>query len=305
MVLGVVKKIKAEVARVNAELVRPVWCASSLASPERRRQHLLWAFLLRAIQTHLYIHSCTFLCCMKNRSFCRFFFPWLEQDYQQYDARVERIAYRRRHQPDDQWVAPHNLELAAYSPATVNVLLFDVLRGAEQARLYAGKYVGKPEPWYYLETQGGEANPAKQYLKSRNVGLPMCHNRLLGYKVVRCTRPTVFLWPQFVVPSSKRVPRSEDHLENVGVLAYPDPTYYLNEMQKYFYRHPRLRALRAGQFFRYFAHSQSISSVGATHLPLDEAADAENANVPDDPAHRHYYEPASALGPSNSGSHPR
>ena len=131
-----------------------------------------------------------------------------------------------------------------------------MLRGAEQARLHAGKYVGKPEPWYYLETQGGDANPAKQYLKSRNVGLPMCHNRLLGYKVVCCTRHVVILWPQFV-PSCNRTRRSEDHLENVGVLAYPIPKYYLNEMQKYAYRHLNLRALRARQFFRYFVHGKA------------------------------------------------
>ena len=76
--------------------------------------------MLRSIQTRLYIHSCTFLYCMKNRASCRFFFPWAQQEHQQYDDNTQRIALQRRPPPDDQWVVPHNLEVAAFSPATVN-----------------------------------------------------------------------------------------------------------------------------------------------------------------------------------------
>ena len=60
---------------------------------------------------------------------------------------AERIELARPHGPDDRWVVPHNLELAAFSPATVNVMLFDPEWGAEESRQYAGKYCGKPEPW--------------------------------------------------------------------------------------------------------------------------------------------------------------
>ena len=41
---------------------------------------------------------------------------------------------------DDQWVVPHNLYLAVYSPSSVNVLAFDPQHGLDQARNYAAKY---------------------------------------------------------------------------------------------------------------------------------------------------------------------
>ena len=184
-----------ETARVNAELVR-LDLDQDFRWP---RLTLLWAFLLRAVQTLLYIHACTVRYCLKNSASCRFFFPWPEQEEQQYCETTQRLALRRRHAPDDQWVVPHNLELAAFSPATVKVMLFDSLRGADQCRLYACKYCGKPEPWYFLPTTGGEANPVKRFLQSRNVGLCMCHNRLLGFRVASSTVSTRYLWPQFTV----------------------------------------------------------------------------------------------------------
>ena len=54
---------------------------------------------------------------------------------------------------------PDNLELPLVSPATINVVPFDYLRGADQARLDACKNAGKLEPWFYMETTGSEANP--------------------------------------------------------------------------------------------------------------------------------------------------
>ena len=165
------------------------------------------------------------------RSSCRFFFPWPEQEEQQYDENTDRLALRRRHAPDDQWVVPHNLELMAFSPGTVNVVLFDYVRGADQCRSYACKYCGKEEPYYYLETStpGGEANPVKRYLQSRNIGLCMCHSRMLGFQVVRSTKPTRYLVDQFTVPDKDRFRRSEEHLEDV--IGYPDAEFYLNEVQ--------------------------------------------------------------------------
>ena len=153
--------------------------------------------------------------CMKNRSTCRFFFPWPEVRTQQYDETVERIELERPHQADDQWVVPHNLQLAAYSAATVNVMLFDPQYGVEQSRQYACKYCGKAEPWYYLETgnAGGESNPVKRFLKSRNVGMCMCHNRLMNFHVVRSTRPTQYIFPQFTVDAAARMSRTEQHKE--------------------------------------------------------------------------------------------
>jgi hypothetical protein len=131
---------------------------------------------------------------------------------QQYDENKQRIALRRRHAPDDKFVVSHNLELAAFSPATVNVMPFDFMRGADQCRSYACKYCGKLEPWYYMETStpGGEANPVKRFLQCRNVGLCMRQNRLMGFHVVRSTAPTFFLWPQFTIDPAARMARGQE-----------------------------------------------------------------------------------------------
>ena len=128
---------------MNAELVRPV--VDRDGPPDRVRKQLCWAFLLRTLQTRFYLHSCTMRYCLHNRPTCRFFFPWPEQFEQQFDEANERVAHRRRHPADDQYVVPHNLCLAAFSPATVNVVPFDPDMGADTARQYATKHVAKPE----------------------------------------------------------------------------------------------------------------------------------------------------------------
>eukprot|EP00973_Karenia_brevis_P033417 4608663-Karenia_brevis.AAC.1 len=73
-----------------------------------------------------------------------------------------------------------------FSPATVHVLPFDPHYGADTARQYCGKYASKAEKWYYLETQ---RDGVRDFIKARTIGLCMAHNRLLGYRVVRSTRP--------------------------------------------------------------------------------------------------------------------
>ena len=62
---------RTETARVNAELIR-LDLSQEFRWP---RETLLWAFLLRAIQTLLYIHACTTRYCLKNRESCRVFLP--------------------------------------------------------------------------------------------------------------------------------------------------------------------------------------------------------------------------------------
>ena len=62
------------------------------------------------------------------------------------------VALQRRLPEDDRWVIPHNLEMAMFSPATVNVLPFDPEHGADQTRQYVCKYGSKPEKYYFLET---------------------------------------------------------------------------------------------------------------------------------------------------------
>ena len=111
----------------------------------------------------------------------------------------------------------------------------------------------------FLAHFGGEANPVKRFLQTRNVGLCMCHNRLLGFHVVRSAVATVYLWPQFAVDANTRVERSPDHKENVP--NYPDSQYFLNEVQYYYsFRDALLRHLRVAQFARYFARQD-----GNTH----------------------------------------
>ena len=78
---------RTETARVLAELVRPLPCTDT----GHERERLLWAVLLRALQTQLYIHSCTALYCLHKRATCRFFFPWKEQAHQQYDENTNKL----------------------------------------------------------------------------------------------------------------------------------------------------------------------------------------------------------------------
>lgn len=87
---------------------------------------------------------------------------------QQHDCNTERVALCRRVVEDDQWVVPHELFLAMFSPASVNVLPFDPGHGADQARQYATKYASKPEKWYFLDTQ---QDGVKSFLKCRTVAM--------------------------------------------------------------------------------------------------------------------------------------
>ena len=134
---------------------------------------------------------------------------------------------------------------------------FDFLRGADQARLYACKYAGKPEPWFFMETTGGEANPVKRFLQCRHVGMPMCHSRMLGFHVVRSTVPTLYVFPQFTVANKARIERNPEHKQRSA--SCPDPQYYCNRMQQYYFRNEGLRHLRASQFFRYFSHQDTVA----------------------------------------------
>ncbi len=137
-------------------------------------------------------------------------------------------------------------------------------------------------------TPGGEANPIKRFLQTRNVGLCMCHNRLLGFHVVRSTVPTIFLYPQFTFDPTSRIARQEAHLQKVA--RYPDKHYYLQEIQYYFFRNEALRHLRPGQFFRYFKHRREEDQRKPLAMRTDENTIGvdDESRVPDDPTHRHY-----------------
>ena len=140
---------KAEMGRVNAEMVRPHCRQREGGAPWGGYDvdKLRVAGLARAILTRLYLHMCSPKYCLLDRTSCRFFYPWPYMAQQQHDDNTERVALRRRVVEDDQWVVPHELYLAMFSPASVNVLPFDPSHGADQARQYATKYASKPEKW--------------------------------------------------------------------------------------------------------------------------------------------------------------
>ena len=136
-----------EVARVNAEMVRPDALSSESGLPWGGYDvdMMRIAGLARTIQARLYVHTCNPKYCLQGRATCRFFYPWPEQRQQQFDENTDRVALRRLYPADDRWVVPHDIELAMFSPATINVLPFDPHRNVSEAMLYAGKYVSKPK----------------------------------------------------------------------------------------------------------------------------------------------------------------
>ena len=188
------------VARVWAEMVRPGVAHSDSDGPWAGHsvETLLVAGLARAIQTKLYLHSCTPKYCLKNRTKCRFFFPWPRQATQQYDANTERVALKRADPEDDQWVVPHSLSIAMFSPSTVNLLPFDPDHGTDTARQYVCKYASKPEKYFYIDSCDSSWTSVKYYLKARVVSLAMAINRLLENRCVRSTKAVVFTPAQFV-----------------------------------------------------------------------------------------------------------
>lgn len=271
---------RAEFGHVRTEMVRPStdgWGHGGFVDYEKLRI----AGLARAIQTRLYLHSCSHKYCLQNRSSCRFFFPFPEQPQQQYCMNCERVCGQRRCEEDDQWVNPHELYMAMFSPATVHCLPFDPRYGADTARQYCGKYASKSEKWYYLETSRGGV---RDFIKCRTVGLCMAHNRLLSYRVVRNTRPVVYTPADFVPLRENRTPRDPEHLERQ--LAYPDPQFYLSASGKYFFRHPELRHMRLEQYNRYFATTGDRDA--ADGPTLEDTMLEDDAVVQSEPGHRHY-----------------
>ena len=303
---------KAEVGRIWTEMVRPS-VAGERHGGFDDYQKLRLAGLARSIQSRLYLHSCSHKYCLANRSSCRFFFPFLHPSYyfmffnqcvffdksfkrfakrrwplqpqQQYCLNTDRVAGQRRLEEDDQWVNPHELYMAMFSPATVHCLPFDPRYGADTARQYCGKYAAKGEKHYFLETQrdGGQGQSGvRDFLKCRTVGLCMAHNRLLSFRVVRNTRPVQFTSAEFVPSRDRRTPREPTHLEKWP--QYPDAQFYLSYVQKYFFRHPSLRHLRVEQFTRYFA----CGGDRADGVTVEDTVNEDVGAVPLEEGHRHF-----------------
>ena len=112
--------------------------------------------------------------------------------------------------------------------------------------------MAKPESYAFLEAEAGdEWDPTKRYLETRTSGAPMTCNRLLGFHVVRCTKPVEFVYPKFTNDPAGQMLRTPDHKEKYP--KYPDPDHFLGLSQKYFFRAPELRHMRIGQVIRYFS----------------------------------------------------
>ena len=102
-------------------------------------------------------------------------------------------------------------------------------------------------------------NGLKDWLKSRTVGLCMAFNRILNFHVVRSTRPCQYTPACFIGRREYRNLRDPGHVQRVP--DYPDPKYYLNYTQKYFFRNPALRHLRVEQVsvFPFFKSPRTAS----------------------------------------------
>ena len=64
----------AEVGRITTEMVRPCVDGANFGGYSDVAK-LRIAGLARAVQSRLYLHSCSHKYCLQNRSSCRFFFP--------------------------------------------------------------------------------------------------------------------------------------------------------------------------------------------------------------------------------------
>jgi hypothetical protein len=128
-------------------------------------------------------------------------------------------------------------------------------------------------------------------LKCRTVGLCMAHNRLCNFHVVRSTRPVQYMPSSFVPGRDSRTARDDAHKRDNE--DYPDPDYYLNYTQKYFFRNAELLHLRAEQFNRYF----SLCGDSERSVTLDDTCEDDEDIVVPDLNHRHYDEEAEDVPP--------
>ena len=138
-------------------------------------------------------------------------------------------------------------------------------------------------------------NGVKDFLRCRTVGLPMVHNRLLGFQVVKSTRPVQYFVSAFIPGKDYRVPRSDSHKARCP--GFPDPHYHFNKTQEYLFRNERLRHLRLEAFHRYF----SCASEQHRDETLEDTV-GEPDNVFVDPCHRNYDPDAEALVPGEGAA---
>ena len=118
----------------------------------------------------------------------------------------------------------------------------------------------------------------------------MAHNRLMGFHMVRSTRPVQFTHAKFVPSKEFRTPRESSELA--------EDTYFMNNTQKYFFRSRELRHMRIEQFQRYFLIAGDASEA-RTALTLENTAEDEDDVVERQTHHRHYDSFAESVLPGN------
>ena len=133
-------------------------------------------------------------------------------------------------------------------------------------------------------------------LHCRTVGLCSAHNRLLNYRVVRSTRPVVWVPCSFAPPREKSTPRSPAHIERLPDYAHPH--FYLSATQAYFFRHESLRGLRIAQFNRYFLSVRDHAR--DDEETLENVADDEDDAVQAETWHRHFDSAAEEVAPGTA-----
>ena len=99
-----------------------------------------------------------------------------------------------------------------------------------------------------METQ---RDSVRDFLQCRTIGVCIAHARLLGFHVVRSTRPCSLLFTNLMQPKEFCAPRDERHLAKFPT--YPHPNLILSKTQKYFYRHNSILHLRLEQVVRYYS----------------------------------------------------
>ena len=128
---------------------------------------------------------------------------------------------------------------------------------------------------YFLETQKGGI---KDWLQCRTVGLPMTHNRLLNFHVVRNTRSVQFIFCHF--HRSMHVD-AEDRAGKMG-----DYGGSLGWTHKFFYRHESLRHLRPEQHNRYFTFAGDPKATSPN--TIEDTIGDDDETMQTHTSHRHY-----------------
>ena len=152
--------------------------------------------------------------------------------------------------------------------------------GGDTCRTYASKYAAKPEKHYQLETT---RDSVRDFLQCRTIGVCICQSRLLGFHVVRSTRPVTTVFTHFVQPKEYSKPRDDRHKTKYP--DYPHPSLILSKTQQYFFRHDSLKHLRIEQIVRYYS---TVGWMRRGEQTEENTMEYDDEDVQCDTHHRHF-----------------